>query len=70
MLGRIDDENCTQTECFRLTLEKWIQQDTDAKWGTLELAITNANRIDMCCEPLLSLDDNEPLGTLDDGKIV
>ena len=32
-------------DCFRLTLDKWLQQDIKATWSKLELAITNANRM-------------------------
>ena len=31
-------------DCFGLTLDRWLQQDTEATWSKLELAITNANR--------------------------
>ena len=31
-------------ECFRATLEKWLQLNVGVTWANLELAITNANR--------------------------
>ena len=33
-----------QRECFRATLQRWLQQDVHASWSKLELAITNAKR--------------------------
>ena len=39
------DHRNQNRECFRLTLDKWLQQDTKATWSKLELAITNANRV-------------------------
>ena len=41
-------------ECFRLTLDRWLQQDINATWSTLELAITNANRESLGIHPLNS----------------
>jgi len=38
-------------ECFRVTLQKWLQLDGDnATWQTLELAITNAKREELDCK--------------------
>ena len=31
-------------DCFRITLQRWLEQNTRADWKTLELAITNATR--------------------------
>ena len=31
-------------QCFGLTLDKWLEQDINATWSKLELAITNAKR--------------------------
>ena len=39
-------------ECFRLTLEKWLDMDVEATWSTLELAITNARRQKLGLKPL------------------
>ena len=39
-------------ECFGLTLDKWLQLDTEATWSKLELAITNANRATLSIAPL------------------
>ena len=48
-------DNPTKTrECFRETLQKWLQMDTKATWHTLELAITNANRENLGLPKLLS----------------
>ena len=39
-------------ECFRATLEKWLQLNVGVTWGNLELAITNANRENLGLQPL------------------
>ena len=45
VLGLIEsDHRLQQRECFRETLQKWLQQDVHATWRKLELAITNAKR--------------------------
>ena len=31
-------------DCFRVTLQRWLEQNTRADWQTLELAITNVLR--------------------------
>ena len=38
------DHRLQQRECFRVTLQRWLQQDVQATWYKLELAITNAKR--------------------------
>lgn len=38
------DRRLQQRECFRETLQRWLQQDVKATWYKLELAITNAKR--------------------------
>ena len=38
------DHPMDERERFRVTLDRWLEMDTDASWSTLELAITNANR--------------------------
>jgi len=44
-IGMIEaDKSSKIRECFRETLQKWLEMDTKATWHTLELAITNANR--------------------------
>ena len=43
----------SQTKCFRITLQKWLQMNVGVTWGNLELAITNAN-----CEFVLSTNDH------------
>ena len=45
-------------ECFRVTLQYWLDQDVNATWSTLELAITNARR------------DELNLGNLLEGEIM
>ena len=39
-------------ECFRATLEKWLQLNVGVTWADLELAITNANRESLGLQPL------------------
>ena len=41
-------------ECFRATLEKWLQLNVAVTWSNLELAITNANRESLGLQPLTS----------------
>ena len=41
-------------ECFRVTLEKWLQLNVGVTWSKLELAITNANRESLGLPPLLT----------------
>ena len=48
VLNLIDAGNPNKhRECFRLTLDKWLQLDLEATWSKLELAITNANRLNL-----------------------
>ena len=46
------DHPLNKRECFRVALQRWLEQDVHATWSTLELAITNANRISLGCSPL------------------
>ena len=39
-------------ECFRATLEKWLQLNVGVTWSNLELAITNAIRMSLGLPPL------------------
>ena len=41
-----------ERECFRVTLDRWLDMDPDASWSTLELAITNAKRDKSGLDPL------------------
>ena len=47
LLEAIARDNCKQQECFRVVLKKWLMQDVNPSWNTLELAITNAQRDDL-----------------------
>lgn len=38
------DNYMKHRDCFRITLQKWLEQNVHADWKTLELAITNAAR--------------------------
>ena len=53
VLNVIHSNHPTQErECFRVALQKWLEQDTMATWSTLELAITNACREELSLETL------------------
>ena len=45
-------------DCFRVTLEKWLQLNVGVTWANLELAITNANRQSLGLQPLTTGKDN------------
>ena len=47
------DHPAEQRKCFRLVLQKWLEQDVRPTWNTLELAITNARREELSLEPLM-----------------
>ena len=54
VLNVIEREHPQQLrECFRITLQKWLNQDGSATWETLELAITNAYRDDLNLDNLI-----------------
>ena len=55
VLNVIHDDHPTQErECFRVVLQKWLEQDaSSATWNTLELAITNARREELSLESLI-----------------
>ena len=54
VLSTIESDYKEQRKCFEMTLKKWSKQDQDkAKWGVLELALTNANRAELSLEKLL-----------------
>jgi len=55
VIRMIEADNISKTrECFRETLQKWLQMDTKATWHTLELAITNANQENLGLSTLAS----------------
>ena len=45
------DHPLNTRDCFRVTLQKWLEQNVHANWKTLELAITNAKRVSEDQEP-------------------
>ena len=51
LLKVIEKDWSEHEDRFRVTLEKWLQQEK-ATWETLELAITNAQREKLSLEPL------------------
>jgi len=54
VLNVIQSDHPTQNmECFRIVLQKWLEQDVRPTWNTLELAITNARREELSLKPLL-----------------
>ena len=52
VLDQVEADNHTQSERFRVTLEKWLQLNVGVTWGNLELAVTNANRENLGLQPL------------------
>ena len=53
VLNNIEDDYSRIRKRFEKTLDAWMGQYGDnATWGTLELAITNANRVDLGLKPL------------------
>ena len=52
VLDQVEADYHTQRECFRVTLDKWLQLNVGVTWGSLELAITNANRASLSLQPL------------------
>ena len=44
VINIIEADHDHQRECFRAMLQRWLQQDVQATWHKLELAITNAKR--------------------------
>ena len=52
VLNVIQSDYSEQRERFRVTLQKWLEQDTRPTWITLELAITNAHREELSLAPL------------------
>ena len=64
VLDTIDGESRSPRDCFRLTLDKWLQLNDNATWGELEFAITNANRQALNLEPIESLDSEKLIHVL------
>lgn len=52
VLDQVEGDYHTVRECFRITLEKWLQLNVGVTWRDLELAITNANRESLGLQPL------------------
>ena len=57
VLDNIKQNNLNQSEaCFQKTLDKWLKLNTDdAKWGVLEVALTNVNRAKLKLDPVDSV---------------
>lgn len=54
VLNMIQHDHPTQErECFRVVLQKWLEQDASGTWSTLEFAITNARREELSLESLI-----------------
>ena len=53
VLDQVEADYHTQSERFRVTLEKWLQLNVAVTWAYLELAITNANRESLGLQPLM-----------------
>ena len=54
VLDQVAADHPKTRDCFRVTLEKWLQLNFAITWGDLELAITNANRQSLGYDPLTS----------------
>ena len=53
LLNLIEREHLMQfRECFRITLQYWLDQNVSTTWSTLELAITNARREELYLDNL------------------
>ena len=57
VLDSIKQDNHNQSEvCFQKILDKWLQSNTDdATWKTLEVALTNVNRVKLKLDPVDSV---------------
>ena len=58
VLDQVEADYHTLSECFRVTLEKWLQLNVGVTWANLELAITNANRESLGLQPLTTGKEN------------
>ena len=47
--------NHDNTHCFQRTLNMWLKEKPCPSWNTLEVAITNVNRIESGLEPVASV---------------
>ena len=54
VLEIIEKDNPQQSEkCFQKTLDKWLKLNTDdVTWNTLEVALTNVNRVKLGLNPV------------------
>ena len=56
VLDIIARDNPLQSEaCLRKTFDKWLQLTTDATWETLEVALTNVNRVKLGLDPVFDI---------------
>ena len=53
VLDQVEADHHTQSERFRVTLEKWLQLNVGVTWANLELAITNTTRESLGLQPLM-----------------
>ena len=52
----IEKDNQECVDCFRKTLQKWLDSATlHATWKSLEVAITNAKRAQLCLDPVTDI---------------
>ena len=58
VLDQVEADYHTLSECFRVTLEKWLQLNVGVTWANLELAISNANRQNLGLQPLTNGKEN------------
>ena len=53
VLNIIAKDNLHHSEaCLKETLDTWLKLTTDATWETLEVALTNVNRVKLGLEPV------------------
>ena len=52
VLDQVEADYHTLSECFRVTLEKWLQLNVGVTWANLELAIINENCQSLGLQPL------------------
>ena len=46
------DNHDKSVACFQKTLDKWLKLTPNATWKTLEVALTNVRRQQLCLDPV------------------
>ena len=56
ILNRIERNHSQSITCFRKTLQEWLKlNNNDATWRTLEVVLTNVNRVKVGLDPVNSV---------------